>query len=308
MKKLIRDILILPSIKKQFEDETIYEDISNMKKENNSIIKPIYEETKDNTLIFSFEELFEDFQRNGKELKKQESRKFIPKISSLLFYSNEEVIKLIAKSSYKKNVFDYDEGERRYYNGILNEYNEKIDNTKDLVFELEMNSKEDYINNVTSVMSENERIILINNLNNKIDRLKEEKEKIKKEYEEFGKNTYKYNPSIDTSSLISKKDIDSLEKLNNKEKRIFGNVINNKYKLYLYENDENGKILNALYDFYLVKDTFESLCNQYKLYRKDKDKKKEIEDKLIELSKLDVINLKYLTNKKEEEMKLKISF
>ena len=77
MKKLIRDILILPSIKKQFEDETIYEDISNMKKENNSFIEPYYEETKDDKIIFSFEDLFEDFQRNGKELKKQESRKFI---------------------------------------------------------------------------------------------------------------------------------------------------------------------------------------------------------------------------------------
>ena len=57
-----------------------------------------------------------------------------------------------------------------------------------------------------------------------------------------------------------------------------------------------------------MKDTFESLCNQYKFYKKDKDKKKKIEDRLIELSKLDVINLKYLPNKKEEEKNLKISF
>ena len=50
-----------------------------------------------------------------------------------------------------------------------------------------MNSKEKYINNITSIMSENERIELINNLRDKIDRLKEEKEKIKKEFEQFDK-------------------------------------------------------------------------------------------------------------------------
>ena len=324
MKKLIRDILVLPfnkkeyedlkkeyeDLKKEYEDLSIYEDMTNMKEEKNSFAEPYYDETKDDKIIFSFEDLFEDFQRNGKELKKQEARKykFIPKISSILFYSNEDIIKLIAESSYKKKVFDYDEAERRYYKGILNDYEEKIDDTEDLAFELEMNSKEKYINNITSIMSENERIELINNLRDKIDRLKEEKEKIKKEFEQFDKNTYKYNPSIDISTLNSKEDIDTLEKLNNKEKMIFGNIINKKYKLYLYENVKNVKTLNVLYDYYLVKDTFESLCNQYKFYKKDKDKKKKIEDRLIELSKLDVINLKYLPNKKEEEKNLKISF
>ena len=72
MKKLIRDIFVLPfnkkeyedlkkeyeDLKKEYEDLSIYEDMTNMKEEKNSFAEPYYDETKDDKIIFSFEDLF----------------------------------------------------------------------------------------------------------------------------------------------------------------------------------------------------------------------------------------------------------